>query len=108
MRRRYVWSPEAKALVEISSERKEQAAPAVFGDLPGYQSPVTGKWVEGKRARRDDLARTHSRPYEGRETETQIANAYRAEQDRKLDQKIERQVADVWQHSPERVRRVFK
>lgn len=30
-------------------------APRVFGDLPGYQSPIDGKWVDGRRDRRYDL-----------------------------------------------------
>jgi len=30
-------------------------APKAFGDLPGYQSPVTGEWIEGRRARKYDL-----------------------------------------------------
>ena len=29
--------------------------PMVIGDTPGYQSPVTGEWIEGRRARRYDL-----------------------------------------------------
>lgn len=40
----------------------------VWSDLPGYQSVASGKWVEGRRARRDDLARTGCRevdPSEG-------------------------------------------
>lgn len=31
------------------------AAPAVFGDLPGYASPVDGSWIDGRRARRYDM-----------------------------------------------------
>lgn len=31
------------------------ACPATFSDLPGYRSPIDGKWVEGRRARRYDL-----------------------------------------------------
>lgn len=31
------------------------AIPQVFGDLPGYQSPIDGKWIEGRRARKYDL-----------------------------------------------------
>lgn len=31
------------------------ATPATFGDLPGYASPIDGKWVEGRRARAYDL-----------------------------------------------------
>lgn len=29
--------------------------PRVFGDLPGYQSPIDGKWVDGRRARKYDM-----------------------------------------------------
>ena len=29
--------------------------PQTFGDLPGYQSPIDGKGVEGRRARQYDL-----------------------------------------------------
>lgn len=39
-------------------------APQVAPDLPGYESPVTGKWIEGRAARREDLKRTGCRPYE--------------------------------------------
>lgn len=31
------------------------SAPRVFGDLPGYRSPIDGKWIEGRRAREYDL-----------------------------------------------------
>lgn len=30
-------------------------APRVFSDLPGYQSPVGGKWIEGRKARAYDM-----------------------------------------------------
>ncbi len=29
--------------------------PASYGDLPGYRSPIDGKWIEGRRARAYDL-----------------------------------------------------
>ena len=35
--------------------------PYIRADLPGYKSPVTGKWIEGRAARREDLARTGCR-----------------------------------------------
>ena len=109
MRRRYVYDPDLKEMVEVNlNYRQEPMGPAIFGDLPGYQSPVTGKWVDGKRARREDLKRTGSRPYEGRKIEEQIVKSRQESEDRKLDQIIEKHVVDVWQHSPERVRRVFK
>jgi hypothetical protein len=34
-------------------------APKVFGDLPGYQSPVDGSWIEGRRARKYDLEKNN-------------------------------------------------
>lgn len=47
-----------------ASSTKRLTAPLVIADLPGYQSPVDGRWVEGKRARREDLARNNCVPYE--------------------------------------------
>lgn len=29
--------------------------PAGFGDYEGYQSPIDGSWIEGRRARRYDM-----------------------------------------------------
>ena len=29
--------------------------PAVYSDTPGYQSPIDGRWVEGRRARKYDM-----------------------------------------------------
>lgn len=39
--------------------RAELAAPRVYGDLPGYRSPVDGSWVEGRRARKYDLEKNN-------------------------------------------------
>lgn len=38
--------------------------PTMRSDTPGYFSVASGKWVEGARERRDDLARTGCRPSE--------------------------------------------
>lgn len=38
--------------------------PMVISDTPEYISPVTGKPVDGRRARRDDLARSGCVPFE--------------------------------------------
>ena len=74
MRRKYVWSPERGELVEVPTTfTQEQFAPMVIPDLPGYQSPVTGLWVEGRKQRREDLKRTNSRPFEGIEQERKEA-----------------------------------
>ncbi len=106
MRRKFVWSPEANALVEVpTSWSQPPRTHFVQPDLPGYQSPVTGLWVEGRKARREDLKRTRSRPYEGREQEQKEANRQRvyAEQanDRRLDETARRA---YYQLSPDKRR----
>lgn len=58
-------------------------APQVAPDLPGYESPVTGKWVEGRAGRREDLRRTGCRPYEGIKEE----RAEHARQQKYVEQK---------------------
>jgi hypothetical protein len=40
------------------------ASPLVWTDLPGYESPVTGAWVEGRAQRREDLKRSGCREYD--------------------------------------------
>lgn len=48
-------------------------APAVQVDIGGYQSPIDGRWIEGKSARREDLKRSNCRPWEGMASERQAA-----------------------------------
>ena len=31
--------------------------PYVVSDIPGYRSPINGEWIEGRKARREDLKR---------------------------------------------------
>ena len=33
------------------------ACPQVMPDTPGYASPIDGRWIEGRSARREDLIR---------------------------------------------------
>jgi len=66
-------------------------APRVFSDYEGYESPGTGKWVEGRAARRRDLEECGCRPYEDGEREAAIK--VRQEEERKLDKVVD-QVVD--------------
>lgn len=107
MRRRYVYDPATKEMVEVAARRSE-ALHFIQSDLPGYESPVTGLWVEGRRARREDLRRTGSRPWEGMEQEQKEAARIRAGQEQKLDGIAERMAHRAWAEAPERVRKVFR
>lgn len=48
-----------KATGEPMLTEEERSAPirtpATFGDIPGYESPITGEWIEGRKARAYDL-----------------------------------------------------
>lgn len=58
--------------------RQPSVFPAVRGDLPAYKSPLGTGWVDGRAARREELARTGNRevdPSEFRATAWNPANA---------------------------------
>lgn len=71
--------------------QRRVCAPVVFGDVPGYESPVTGQWIEGRAARRDDLARHGCRPWEGMDQERK----YAAEAKRQIEAKDEKELDDA-------------
>lgn len=61
---------------------KQLAAPRVLGDYAGYECPVTGRWIEGRAAHKENLARTGCRLLEPGETAS--AAKYRAQSDEQL------------------------
>lgn len=96
-------------MVEVPWDSKQVAlAPVVWDDLPGYESPVTGLWVEGRKARREDFKRTNCRPYEGREQELKEAARYKARLDANDDKLAEKIAHRAWAEAPERIRRLFR
>lgn len=108
MRRRYRYNPLTQALEEISFERASPLSATVWNDLPGYESPATGEWVEGRKARREDLKRSGCRPYEGREQEAKEAQKLKQAEAARLDQLAEKMAYRAWDAAPERVRKQFR
>lgn len=60
----FVYDPAQKRMVNkatgelmVSDEHRQRPlqTPTTFGDLPGYHSPIDGRWIEGRRARKYDL-----------------------------------------------------
>jgi len=75
------------------------SSPRVLGDYQGYSCPVTGKWIEGKKAHRENLARTGCRILEpGEEKE---AARRRREMDSKLEARIEETALRKLQELPQ-------
>jgi len=73
------------------------SAPRVLADYPGYHSPITGEWIEGRKAHREDLARHNCRLKEPGETEEaqrrmrQESEAYIA----RVDEVVERTAGEL-------------
>lgn len=99
-----MWDPVLKELVEIRA-RHSEAFHFIQPDLPGYESPVTGQWIEGRKARREDLKRTGCRPWEGREAELKEAARATARKEQAVDQLAEKMAHRAWADAPERVRK---
>lgn len=106
LRRRY--NPETREMEDVPLDDHRFETHFVWDDLPGYESPVTGLWVEGRRARRNDLEATQSRPWEGREQEAKEAARAQADNERRIDQVAERLAHQAWANAPERVRKHFR
>lgn len=110
-RKTYRWIDGALTLVAVdgvSTQPPSASTPYIQGDLPGYASPIDGKWIEGRRARREDLKRSNSRPWEGRAQEEQEAAKVRASHERSLDQLAHKMAHEAWAQAPERIRKVFR
>lgn len=63
-----------KAARRTPPARGEFPTPYTAGDLPEYVSPVTGKPVDGRRARREDLARNDCREVDPSEFRVEYQN----------------------------------
>ena len=72
-------------------------APRVFSDFEGYESPASGKWIEGRRARLEDFARTGTRPHEaGEAADAARARARLAQElDAQVEVAVERTLTDM-------------
>ena len=60
---------------------------APFGvlDIPAYVSPTTGKWINSRRERNEDLNASNARPWEGMEQEQKEAARQREYIEQKED-----------------------
>lgn len=86
----------------------EPLTPFIMPDVPGYQSPVTGMWVEGRKARREDLLRAGCREWEGFQTEKQEAARQREYQERANEQALDKAAWTTWyQMDPDKRRKLI-
>lgn len=81
----------------LAAEKVILSPPRVFGDFAGYESPASGKWIEGRRAREEDLKRTGCRPYEAGEREEMMRRQTQADRalDAKVDEVVEKTLYEI-------------
>jgi hypothetical protein len=109
MRRRYVWSSEAGKLVEVPTTYSQPPrAHYVIPDTPDYVSPVSGLVVSGRKQRRNDLARTGSRPWEGMTQERKEAARRTAYAEQKSEANLDRAVRETYYQLPPEKRRILE
>jgi putative FmdB family regulatory protein len=87
--------------------RRVIEAPAVQTDIGGYQSPIDGRWIEGRRARTEDLKRNNCRPWEGMSMERNEAIKRADEADKKFETSIEKGIADTFNNMSVEKQRVL-
>lgn len=92
MKRRFRFSQELGRLVEVTPF-DEPMGLMIVGDLPGYQSPIDGRCVEGRAQRREDLKRNGCRAYEPSEVGQMMQR--RAADDARLEKSVNATV-DRW------------
>lgn len=68
--------------------------PAAGGQ--GYVSHTSGKWIETKKAREEDLKRTGCRPYEGFGSESRQVAKDNAHAEKKSDEKLDIAVREAY------------
>lgn len=85
------------------TEKVILSAPFGVVDIPAYQSPTTGRWINSRRERTEDLKQSNSRPWEGMEQEKKEAARRAAYDEQKQDAQIEKAVVSAWQQlTPEK------
>jgi putative FmdB family regulatory protein len=77
---------------------RQLSAPMVKGDYPGYSCPITGKWIEGRRAHEENLKKHGCRVLEAGETES--AKRTWAAEDTALENAVESTVEEFVETLP--------
>lgn len=73
----------------------------VTADLPSYTSPIDGKWIDGRKQRKEDLKRAGCRPWEGLDQERKESAKQTKYSDQKLDASLTKAASEAfYQLSP--------
>lgn len=85
---------------------RQISAPRITVDYAGYNCPVTGKWVEGRRAHEQNLREQGCRVLEAGEKGEMLRR--KADDERKFDAAVEQTAAEVFTAMPPEKRRAVE
>lgn len=75
----------------------------VFGDITPYDSPIDGRAINGRNARKEDFKRNGCRPYEGRAEEEKEIQRQKEYEHKKMERELHESTARAfYQLSPEK------
>lgn len=72
----------------VRTDKRILSAPMGIVDIPAYVSPVSGRWINSRRERTEDLKRANCRPWEGLDQEKKEAARRAAYIEQKEDQAL--------------------
>jgi hypothetical protein len=108
MRKRYIADGDRWIEVGQDYEQSGPSGPFVIGEIPAYTSPIDGRVIDSRAKRRDDLARSQSRPWEGMAAEKKEADRIKSDSIRQSNERLNESVARAYyQLSPEK-RRILR
>lgn len=104
--RRVSQSDDSPECCGTKTEKRILSAPMAHMDIQpwdAYESPASGKLITSYAQRREDMARTGCRDWEGRASEERQAARVRQYDEQKQDQALDTTVRTVWANlSPEK------
>lgn len=83
-------------------------APTGIVDIPAYVSPTTGKLIDSRSKRREDLKASGCREWEGIDQEKKVAQERVARDEKQADAAIESAAVAAWNSLPSEKRRVLE
>lgn len=83
-------------------------APIGIVDIPAYVSPTTGKLIDSRSKRREDLKASGCREWEGIDQEKKVAQERVARDEKQADAAIESAAVAAWNSLPSEKRRVLE
>lgn len=97
MRTRFIQDRQTGELIPASQYRSEVRTHFVKGDVEGYQCPITGTWVDGRKQHRNNLARHDCVEYDPELKKDQIRNERESirRHERTVDEAVERAAAQM-------------